>query len=769
MQPDPLERFTRQIASWTDELLTHGRYPFRKVAIAPRIVTPSGDSYPDMVLWINRASCMAGGVVFLSRDEGQASFPHYGETAETLGLQNFALWSSRAIEIRTSSPPYATHVRLPLGDNPSPDEFRSILMALLERLKPLAITGAVEPRALSAWHLANLCLLTLESARPGILDAVRRHREEDVLVPPEYRAENLAWHTLFHLLALSRFDLLPESVHAERLEKGMEIATAELPSPLLESCQCLDPAPLTEASAVAFHLLFRRLTQLGWHRDRARMAQTLRILLAESGRQLGAAERVGAPSENPAAWINPSVADLPALDTLISVPGRLPGLILSRELEGLPPVRSVAPSPFRLSLSSEGPIPGLSGRLLLHSFDEGLSNDELLVRLRLSWPNRRFRPPRNTPRWLLGLLHLLGLCAENGRIDIETPPDWPRSAPGHFLLEAINDSATLVHVELGHEVVRLVLSKALDDDLAPLTIRLPAEERTVDGAWLQGLPPSALGLALYLPPEGWKLLEQGDLAYYPLENTSRQERKGLRRFLESSWGTLLLDATGFTVARIERSVEMPGDEIPIPLPPRALLDQLGADELDALQAEARQRHVDRELAQWFSTHAPESTTRRVRIAPSRRISGTAKQDILAATFRDGLPRFPDHYLFDHYRPDLEHFDLPGPLFFQRRFFNQIELASREKAGTTVTVDSDLIAHALLLCSHSGLEQVDLPRDPAVMADILNRYRDDLRALKERLIDGCNRLFEEAGQARSLAKKLWIQQGLPPWESIDVDF
>ena len=87
---------------------------------------------------------MAGGVVFLPRTEGKPLFPRYAEAALALGLQVFAVWDAHAIEIRTAAPPYELQARLPMGNQATPAEFRAILTSLLERLKPLAITGAVE-------------------------------------------------------------------------------------------------------------------------------------------------------------------------------------------------------------------------------------------------------------------------------------------------------------------------------------------------------------------------------------------------------------------------------------------------------------------------------------------------------------------------------------------------------------------------------------------------------------------------------------------------
>lgn len=205
----------------------------------------------------------------------------------------------------------------------------------------------------------------------------------------------------------------------------------------------------------------------------------------------------------------------------------------------------------------------------------------------------------------------------------------------------------------------------------------------------------------------------------------------------------------------------------LPLPPKALLQLLCEDDLASLSDEQLHKRIERELTQWFATKLPQTDTDKANSSRGKRLQQSDKQQLLETVFVDGRPRFPEQYLFNHYRPELARYDLPAPLYFHQRFFNQVELATRDEQ--LVIADSDLLAHALLLASHSGLNEVQLPRDETILADIMRRYLDDLAELRNRLLDHCNRHFESAEQARALARTLWGRSELPPWETLTWDF
>jgi hypothetical protein len=550
----------------------------------------------------------------------------------------------------------------------------------------------------------------------------------------------------------------------------MEIATTSLPAPLQESCQWTDPAPLPEEVSIDFHHLFRRLTQVGWHTDRQRAATTLALLLHESAPSFGAsADSQSSPGDvkEDSLLINPSLANSAQSHLMLAPPGRLPGLALHRELLQLSPLKHASSSAYRILRSSEERLSALSGEFTAPYYDESLPYEELLLRLRISWPNRRFRPPRSTPRWMLGLLHLLGLCREGASVSVATPASWPKYPHGRFLLNTLASTFSFDEVTQKPDELLLKMTRSSNPH-NPTRIVTQDAVRTLEAGWQLEMPKSALAFALYLPQEGWDLLLHDELSFSDDRTVSADIHSGVERFLHSSWGKMLTRAVGISIDTADKQSLSEEVLALLPLPPRDLLKQLAEMNIESQDDEKCSCLVDRELQQWFATPLPDSDS-----APrepghrAKRVTPERKRQLIEEVFSDGIPLFPEHYLYDHYLPELEEFTLPGPLFFQKRFFNQIELVTRD--NQQLLAGNDLLARALILASHGGRNQVKLPADESILEEILGRYRDDLGRLKENLQTRCNALFEKPAQGRSLARKIWLQQGLPSWENIDLHF
>ena len=761
MAPDSLASFSQQISGWTHELLEHGRFPFRKVSIAPTVATPAGEVKPDLVLWINQPSCMAGGVIFMPLKEEKSLFAGYAAAASSLGLQYFTVWGSRSISIHFAHPPYDQNVRLEIEETASPYDFRNSLRILLEELKPLAVTGAIPPQELSSWHLVNLCLMAVTEAQASILESMRRHRDELSSLDPERLSREHSWHTLFKLLLLITFDLLPETVHAERLEKALAIATESLPATLKECCHLPPQHTLPEAASIAFHHLFRRLTQIGWRDNHLRMQDALAKLLESSA--VAAGSLLPEPESKNPLLCNPEHLDFPDSCSLLSNPGRLPGLLLERELHQLDPPLFSCTSPFQLPLGQEPLFGGIYGTLAGTSFHTGENLEDLLVHIRTTWPNRRFQLPRQPAPWALEWLHLFGMCAPEAEINLDTPHDWPRNPDSRFLTKIIAESFPSGEVILHPEGLLLKLRKTVADEY--LVFTLPeGRQRKVEVRWLASSPDTAFAMALNLPDEMWGLLQREELAYRDISLLSAKMHPGLIRFLDSVWGHVMTMSCGVKMPKtlnLENVMQL-ADKLP--LPPFALLEQLSTDEY--LQATPEQ--LENDIEEWLGTETPRITSHPPNYdSAARRIRQGERKRLLDNVFVDGVPVFPGHYLYDYYQPETKTYILTGPLTFQRRFFNQVELS--DHAGADVIVDNDLTAHALLLLSHGARGSAELPVSEEILSDIMQRYLNDLAALKESLIEQCNQICETAEKARRLARKLWREKNLPPWEFLERNF
>ncbi|MDD4458132.1 MAG: hypothetical protein PHC98_11205, partial [Syntrophotalea acetylenica] len=135
----------------------------------------------------------------------------------------------------------------------------------------------------------------------------------------------------------------------------------------------------------------------------------------------------------------------------------------------------------------------------------------------------------------------------------------------------------------------------------------------------------------------------------------------------------------------------------------------------------------------------------------------------AQVFRDGTPIFPDHYLYDYYRPELRTYVFGSPLTIQGEFFGLIEV--RDARGNSFQVEGLEAAQALVLVSSQRIGSVDLPVDRSITVSILDRYRQDLRKLRGSLVKEVFRRQADPHSAKAIVEKLWRQKSLPPWHLI----
>jgi hypothetical protein len=212
------------------------------------------------------------------------------------------------------------------------------------------------------------------------------------------------------------------------------------------------------------------------------------------------------------------------------------------------------------------------------------------------------------------------------------------------------------------------------------------------------------------------------------------------------------------------------DEIPLavnncglPLPGREVLADLCLLGLPETKMIPEPDLLEREFTNIFGPTPvlPESATHDITGgSKSRRRSSAAPKEIASKVFEDGIPRFPEHYLMDLYRPEVTEYTLRGVLEITEEFFDKITLRTVSK-DHTLEVSGKLIAEALILASFTDQEQVSLPDDELILAGIVQQYRSDLVRLHDNLMRACRRFEPHRQQAIKLAGRIWQQQNLPP--------
>jgi hypothetical protein len=388
--------------------------------------------------------------------------------------------------------------------------------------------------------------------------------------------------------------------------------------------------------------------------------------------------------------------------------------------------------------------------------------------LRLSWPTRRFNLPAHAPRWLWECLHLLGRAAPQASFDLQLPATWLTSEYGTCLFELLSSQFSLELLE-GDPQGPLRMRFCKDEQQNSLTIFAgPFGPRQYPWNTMRLKHRALLLLQLALPDEILVLLDQERLTVRPV--IDQKSQPGAELFIRSSLGSWLWNLVSAgrplpTSAALLQSIARQG----LPCPSEQMLQ--------ALQQACQQKTgglppvaiIDQEVNRLLGPLPPleRSAYRRRTIPPSAQcndVKNAATEEIANAVFIDGIPRFPEQYLYNYFRPALISFSFSGPLTIGNEFFGRTSLF--DSVGTLIEVENPDIAAALQLASQTAPSPILLPADRQTCAEITDRYRSDLLRLRQELLRRVHLAISESRAAELLAKRIWKELPLPDWSLLD---
>jgi hypothetical protein len=760
--PD-LQQFANQLVIWTELVIENGRTPFRRVDLYPQIQTEQGVLQPPLIFWINRQSMMAGGILLLPERDLPTELERGRCCAEALGLRNFVTWETDRVRIwQLDGKTVNQHQEFPLGNLEHPDSFRHLLEELLEALKLLAVIGLIPPGQLSAHYLHNLFQTTLEISLPPLLNNYRSQRAQETETTSgdaDRQATEANRQLLLQLLALLWYQQLPSAILPEKLERAIEISLPQLPESLQQAlCWKIaeSKTSLPHETTVCFHHLLLRLQQLSWDQPKERALTALRLLIdgwfPEQTQNSNAQICFYPPAPRLAAETDTLLSDSPALlaaagllEQLQQQPLRqqYSGNLLQFTPETLPQGR------IQATLTSEQ-IPGRT------------AHQQYASLLRTSWPNRRFRLTTSTPLWLWETVHLLGLYRGAERLSLilpsqaltlaENEPFWPLLLENYQLCSI---------VKRNEQSCELNLLRGADAE-QPIRIVIGDDQRQVVPTREIPLLRSRILLALQLPTTLYQLYAN-QLITSGEEALSVSALGGLKIYAESLLGQqlwqLLCDTQPPAAATelYRRAIQ-----IGWPHPEAGLLEELA---LTCGAEEDRLDPVDKFLAERLQypeildlQRSPGSRKNRPQVAEN--LPGKPlRQQLIKQLQDEGLPTFPEKYLYFLEQPQMVHYQFVAPLIIQQELLGQYELL--DAAGQSIPVYGEELVQALLLCSELQKNAVELPEDRRQLALLLDQYRQDLRAFHHHLHELCFQRVENSKAALKLARKIWAALELPP--------
>lgn len=763
-------RFLQQIDHWAQDYISKGRSPFRKTEISPTIITSNAEQSPDLVLWINQESFVAGGFILLPDDE------HFDMAAaqacsHALGIRYFATWTAQNICVWSVDdlsihsqiqPPKAT-------DDDRIDQFEDSLIQLMDEFRTLAVLGLCPPEKLSFWHLTNLCIGAQNRALPLLSEHFRRNPELHAKHLPsfEVQAQEKLSLSMARLLTLLYFDKIPYNLPPEDLDHALGYLSSELADPSLSVLKLAKDEPaLDENSAVLFHHLLRRLDQVSIFNNSDRAIHVLNQLLQHNSLCVDSQHHTENDDYNMLLFCNTVPCNA---EQLIEVdqPARLALKHLLRKLMDCP--------------TGQHHYTDLLQRQLLQNADElqqvplrinaCLSNattpttqqrNNFITHLRLVWPSLTFEFWRSTPTWAYQFCYVLGIMTADSRLNIQLPSSLLVSAFSNTIIELLQSHFTVEKIsQITPQVIQLSLSKGLDDSID--TIFHGEIPRTTAWSKLRQREPELLALTLFLPETPYRLLQQ-NLVRFDLEPTKHNEA-GIQQFKNSSLGQCYSHHSRPKADRTKRTKWSPR----IPLPSDAILDALESLAID--NDPTPLWRIDEELERLLDIEIALVSTPTT-LAPTQTSDRETKEDkkslankIIHLIQVRGVPEFPTHYLYDFYLPELSHYSRQdSPWAISSEFMGIYQLKNQDN-DSEIAAANEFTAHAIVLASY-GKAEINLPNDRAICSTIVTRYLNDLDDIRTIIWRECHAALHQSDAANRLVRKLWKKLGLPPWSMIE---
>ena len=689
--------------------------------------------------------------------------------ADALVLGSFITWAPRDViiwQVTDGTPKQLHSFSLPPASRIVTDDFQNTLKALLEKLKTISVSTAPPATELSLHYHANLCLRNLQELAPGLTVSARiaagQTEADDWL---ESAPAEKAWMSLWRMLFLIGKRQLPPGLKPEKLEQVMRYALADHTSGT-QALGCLDirkdEPPLQDQEAVRLHHLASRLRQLGWPQSHQQATALVDLLLSEVSYRYGLVPpRLPWDTDDATHWVNCTPPRTSGDRTLIVPRPCHAGWAVRASL-----TESAQPYTFEEDLFSLAPANKPVSAVAVFKNTKLLQREQResqLIRLRQAWPNRRFDLPRKTPAWLWQALFLSGQASD--KLSLVLPQAWHKAAGVEIFWSLLREHYQLTDITecgSGRQALRLI---RWDGNQVRITAHLAGTEFALPPA-ASDHKPGTLQIWLLAPNAIRALLHDREFAPAGSQWSDWTE--------PVKWGTYLFLRT--RLGRYLWDLCSDGAELPDPgtaegaaqqhgllLPDERCLTGLGLSGSLLSGEEPEDTVLEREFASIFGAvpEVPQPLTDVTSTRPKARRSGKADlEQIIRAVFVDGVPLFPEHYLMNSYRPELLHYTLHGPLHVAEEFFDCISL-SAPGTDRRLEISGRITAEALILVSHSGRTEVELPKDEQLLQSALERYRADLKRLWDNLVKECRRIEPHRQAAIRLAHRIWRQQGLPP--------
>ena len=658
--------FLQQLAHWGTKYINEGRSLFRKIEITPTIITSSGLQTPDIVLWINQDSFVAGGFLLCPEAE-QFDLDAAQACAQALGVRYFASWSAQKIIFwdSTTLKPHQELTAPAITSDHSIKPFEDTLIEMLDIFRTLAVLGTTPPEQLTSWHLANLCANTINKAQTTLSEHLRSTPQipkNTAAIPINCAVLDKLHLVIARMLILFYYDCMPHNLTPENLDTTLCNHSSSLVTPQQNYLNKGDVEPaLDQHSAVLIHHLFRRLGQVSLYQDTPRAVSFLQQILQQTAPMPIVHDQEQHCNATILVYSN-CVHATTDQSIEIDTPPRLAIKHLIRLLMGWTTEQHSNSKIFKINSKTRATT--LAGTLHNKVAPDTAQRNHWNTNIHLVWSQHRLELQRKTPTWIYEFIYLLGVMPTNAKLDLNIPDS----------LLAHADNQSVIDLLIGHFTLHAIEQQP--GNMLYLSIT-------------KGL----------LPQQDAETIDWNDLPNSIIEAD----------FNKSSTIT-------------------------------------------------QQQQVDRKKLFLKITEIVEI---------------------------QGIPQFPQQYLYDFYRPQLTTYPTATTTwqltteFMGRYQLNHATTAKHVNRKTNdntvdtraeaddleeITVDNEYLAHAIILVSHTDIA-IKLPDDPEICRTILTRYLMDINDIHSTIWREVHAAMPHNKTANKLVTKIWQSLPLPPWQIV----
>ncbi|MFO7831232.1 MAG: hypothetical protein R6V18_04545 [Desulfuromonadaceae bacterium] len=636
-------------------IITQGRYPFRKVSTDTELLTSEGHITPDIVFWINRDSCIAGGcVLFTPQGEiSTQSLRQGGACADALALNQFATWSPTEIVIWQAGTLEKRFEIKPLSDLDG-------LTELLDQFKILAVIEAKSNSELTGWHLTNLCLQTVNQGTLNLSAYLRRKNLSDS-ESATYQARN----KLILCVARMLYALHAGTIQTQTKPEHLDITLRELTLTEQKNLAVGPEPELDKKSSILLHNLLQRLDQIRLFRDKPeRTCAMLDQILANTIPKGCSLQQHSFKIPQAQISIFTPETDPGSLDLEVDTGARLLLKNLARHMSG---ISSGTTTQYEEIFAIPVPVERSHTNACFSSLakPDTTGFEALNAHMRMAWPGRRIHLTKSSPMGLWQLTYTLGIIAEGSSI-------YARIAPELFLANGCDKVLTLIHTcttlvsaayPPGAQSVELLLHKTPPQQTSSTTF---TASHTINVSW-----------------------------HHP-ENKKDEQSDCITTFFAAL--------------------------------------QLG---IQQDQTSTATRHSGGNKQQ------------------------NLRQQLAHELDSQGLPEFPDAYIYHISAEDLEKFNLDhAPWHICQSFMGSHSLCN--SLGHSACEATGAKAHALVLASYLH-KSVLVPKSEEQCNSILHYYLEDLKRVYLHIMEEAHAHLKTSAAAKRFGNKFWKELPLPPWK------